>query len=120
MLFSFTCCSQTPQFDSLTPAAFEKLLTDNPDVQLVDVRRPDEFEAGYIDKAILINVQDTDFVAKAKSLLDKSKPVALYCRSGRRSKEAARLLYKEGFKVFDLDSGYLGWIAYINKKNRYD
>jgi len=116
MLFSCTCSAQKPKFDALTPAAFEKLLTDNPDVQLVDVRRPEEFEAGHIDKAILINVQEPNFITQAKSLLDKSKPVAVYCRSGRRSKEAAQQLTKEGFKVYELDAGYLGWITYINSK----
>ena len=98
-------------------ALIEKLLKDNPDVQLVDVRRPEEFEAGHIDKAVLINVQEADFVAKAKSLLDKSKPVAVYCRSGRRSKDAANMLVKEGFKVFDLNNGYLGWMEYIKTQS---
>jgi len=116
LLFSFTCCAQKPKFDSLSPKEFEKLLQDNREVQLVDVRRPDEFEAGHIDKAVLINVQEEDFMTKAKSLLDPSKPVAVYCRSGRRSKEAANMLVKEGFTVYDLDSGYLGWVDYNNSK----
>ena len=116
MLFSCACCAQIPKFDSLSAEAFEKFLKDNRDAQLVDVRRPEEFEAGHIDKAVLINVQDADFITKAKTLLDKSKPVAVYCRSGRRSKEAANMLVKEGFKVYDLDSGYLGWMEYINSK----
>ena len=117
MLFFFTCSAQKQKFDSLTPEKFEQLLKENPDIQLVDVRHPEEFEAGHIDKAILINVQEADFITQAKSLLDKSQPVAVYCRSGRRSKEAARLLHKEGFKIYELDSGYLGWMAYKNSKN---
>jgi len=116
MLFSFICFAQNPKFDSLSPKEFEALLNDNPEVQLVDVRRPDEFEAGHIEKAILINVQEADFMIQANSVLEKSKPVAVYCRSGRRSKEAAELLIKEGYKVYDLDDGYLGWIDYINSK----
>ena len=117
MLCFFSCSAQKQPFDSLSPVDFEKLITEKPDIQLVDVRRPDEFEAGHIAKAVLINVQDSDFITKAKSLLDKSKPVAVYCRSGRRSKEAAQNLAKEGFKIYELDSGYLGWIEYINSKN---
>jgi len=116
MLFSCACCAQKPTFDSVSAEEFERLLKDNREVQLVDVRRPEEFEAGHIEKAVLINVQDSGFITQAKSLLDKSKPVAVYCRSGRRSKEAANLLVKEGFRVYDLDSGYLGWMAYINSK----
>jgi rhodanese-related sulfurtransferase len=116
MVFSFFCCAKNQDFISLSPADFEKLLKENPDIQLVDVRRPEEFEAGYIDKSLLINVQEADFIKKAKTLLDKSKPVAVYCRSGKRSKDAATKLTKEGFKVYELDSGYLGWVEYQNSK----
>jgi len=112
MMFSLFCCAQQPKFVSYAPADFEKLLKENPDVQLVDVRRPEEFAAGHLEKAILINVQDDGFIKKAESLLDKSKPVAVYCRSGKRSKDAAGKLTKKGFKVYDLDTGYLGWTAY--------
>ena len=116
LLFSFICCAQKPQFDSLSAKDFEKLLKENPAVQLVDVRRPEEFEAGHIDKAVLINVQAPDFSSKANASLDQSKPVAVYCRSGKRSKEAANILTKAGFKVFELNSGYLGWVEYSNSK----
>ena len=116
VLFSVTCCAQEQKFDSLSPGDFDTLLRDNPGIQLVDVRRPDEYDAGHIEKAVLINVQESDFIAKAKILLDKEKPVAVYCRSGRRSKDAAKILAKEGYKVYDLDTGYMGWIDYVNSK----
>ena len=116
MMFSLFCCAQKPKFISYSPTEFEKVLKENPEIQLVDVRRPEEFDAGHIDKAILINVQADDFIKKAESLLDKSKPVAVYCRSGKRSKDAAGKLTKKGFVVFDLDTGYLGWMEYINSK----
>jgi len=115
MFLSFLCCAQKPEFISYSPEDFEKLLNNNADIQLVDVRRPEEFEAGHIEKAILINVQEADFLKKARSLLDKSKPVAVYCRSGKRSKDAAGQLTKAGFTVYDLDTGYLGWMEYIKK-----
>ena len=113
MIFSLFCCAQNPKFISCSPKDFEKLLKENPAIQLVDVRRPEEFAAGHIDNALLINVQDNDFIKKAESLLDKSKPVAVYCRGGKRSKDAAAKLTKEGFKVYDLDTGYLGWMEYL-------
>ena len=115
MMFSLFCCAQKQKFVSYSPADFEKLLKENPAVQLVDVRRPDEYVAGHIDNALLINVQDADFIRKAESLLDKSKPVAVYCRGGRRSKDAAEKLAKKGFEVFELDPGYIGWMEYLNK-----
>ena len=115
MLFSFICCAQKQKFVSCSPEDFSKLLMKTPGIQLVDVRRPEEFEAGHIDKAVLINVQSSDFVRQALSQLDKSKPVAVYCRSGRRSKDAAGLLVKEGFTVYDLNTGYLGWMEYQSR-----
>jgi len=118
MLFAFVCCAQKKQFESFSPEQFEKRLDENPAVQLVDVRRPEEFDAGHIDKAVLINVQDSGFLSNANALLDKSKPVAVYCRSGKRSKEAAKILAKEGFNVVDLDTGYLGWTDYLKSKNK--
>jgi rhodanese-related sulfurtransferase len=116
MIFSLFCCAQNPKFVSYSPVEFEKMMKENPAVQLVDVRRPDEFAAGHIDKAVLINVLESDFITKAESLLDKSKPVAVYCRSGKRSKDAAGKLTKKGFVVYELDTGYLGWIEFLNSK----
>jgi predicted sulfurtransferase len=38
-------------------------------------------------------------------------PVAVYCKSGRRSRNAANILVKQGYKVYNLDLGITGWIA---------
>ena len=43
--------------------------------------------------------------------LQKSKPVALYCRSGKRSKKAAAILSEKGFKVVELGKGFNAWQA---------
>jgi len=116
MVFSFSFCSLKQEFISYTPAEFEKFIQEDKSVQLVDVRRSDEFEAGHIENALLINVLDSlTFMDKANAMLDKSRPVAVYCRSGKRSKDAARKLSRKGYKVFDLDSGYLGWIKYLSE-----
>ena len=115
MIFSFFCCAQKQEFTSVTPVDFEKLLKEDVSIQLVDVRRPEEYDSAHIYNAVLINVLDSGFVDKAKSMLDKSKPVAVYCRSGKRSKDAANKLTKIGYKVYDLDSGYLGWVEAQSK-----
>ena len=52
---------------------------------------------------------DDSFAAMADSLLQKDKPVAVYCRSGKRSKRAAAILSAKGYKVFDLDKGFNSW-----------
>ena len=112
MIFSFCCCAQNQKFESFTPAEFEKLLKDDSSIQLVDVRRPEEYSAGHINNAVLIYVQEDNFISKADSMLDKSKPVAVYCRSGKRSKDASKKLAGKGYKVYELNDGYLGWVEY--------
>ena len=81
----------------------------NDSVQLVDVRTPEEFAEGHIAGAKNINVFDSDFVDEAEKALDKSKPIAVYCRSGKRSADAARELTETGFSVTNLEGGILAW-----------
>lgn len=81
-------------------------------VQLVDVRTPEEFLAGHIDKAKNINFNDPNFKQTIASSLNKNKPVAIYCRSGRRSAAALIILKEMGFKdIYDLEGGFLNWQA---------
>ena len=56
-----------------------------------------------------INVMDDSFASMADSLLQKDKPVAVYCRSGKRSKKTANILSEKGYKVFELDKGFNSW-----------
>ncbi len=104
---------------SLSAAEFEALLARDATVQLVDVRRPDEFASGHIEGAQLIDVTESDFLDRAQKALDPKRPVAVYCRSGKRSLRAAQMLQKVGFKViYNLDTGYLGWAQYQAGKKR--
>ena len=81
----------------------------NKDIQLIDVRKPDEFSSGHLENAVNMNFYDDDFEEQIKTL-DKSKEVYLYCRSGGRSGKAAQKLEEMGFtKVYDLEGGILNW-----------
>lgn len=68
-----------------------------------------EYSEGHILGTININVLDDSFAAMADSTLQKDKPVALYCRSGKRSKKAAAILSEKGYKVYELDKGFNAW-----------
>ena len=103
------CTAQQQNFESLDVEAFEKAISDTSVVRL-DVRSIDEYASGHIAKAINIDVMKDDFTTKATSLLPKDKTIALYCRSGRRSKKAAGILVENGYKVIELNSGISGWI----------
>ena len=80
-----------------------------PGVQLVDVRTPEEFNSGNIPGSVNIDVMTGHFCEEASGLLDKSRTVAVYCRSGNRSKNAAKMLSMMGYNVVELDSGYKAW-----------
>ena len=77
-------------------------------VQLIDVRTRQEFAEGHIIGARNIDSSAADFEEQISSL-DKAKPVALYCRSGRRSKLAAERVLALGYDVIELDKGILSW-----------
>ena len=84
-------------------------LIQNEDIQRLDVRTLAEYSEGHITKTININVMDDSFASMADSLLQKDKPVAVYCRSGNRSKKAAAILSEKGYKGFELDKGFNSW-----------
>jgi len=106
----WTCTGkQKVEYKNLSSAQFEELIK-SPNVQLVDVRTLAEHMEGHIPGSLNINVKDEQFSSCADDLLDKDKEVAVYCRSGRRSRTAADILVKKGFKVYNLDKGILNWI----------
>ena len=95
-------------FATMGVEEFQAFIADD-NVQLVDVREPEEFDDGHLVGAVLIDVNESDFVGKALAVLDKQRPVAVYCRSGRRSARAASLLANQGYNVTNLDGGVLAW-----------
>ena len=101
---------QKVAYKNLSSSQFEELIK-NPNVQLVDVRTLAEHMEGHIPGSLNINVKDKDgFPTAVDELLNKEKEVAVYCRSGRRSRTAAEMLVKKGFKVYNLDKGILNWM----------
>jgi len=79
------------------------------DVQILDVRTPEEYATGHIEGALLADYNGASFKEDALKVLDKGKKVAIYCRSGRRSAAAAQILSKEGFTLYNLETGVIGW-----------
>lgn len=110
-LFGMMACSSKPKdkFTNLSSDKFERLIEDR-NVQRLDVRTVAEYSEGHIPGSININILDDNFSSAADEVLDKSLPVAVYCKSGRRSRNAARLLVKKGYTVYNLDKGILNWI----------
>lgn len=104
-------CHERPLFKSVDVVEFERLVNDDAYVVL-DVRTSAEHDEGYIEGTDYnIDVLADDFVEQVKATLPKDKVVALYCRSGNRSKRAAELLVESGYSVVELATGYNGWVA---------
>lgn len=101
------CCQQ--DFENTDPEGFAALIADST-VVILDVRTAEEFKDGHIANTLNIDVNQKKFVKKAKATLPKDKTIAVYCRSGRRSANAAALLAKNGYECVNLYGGILAWI----------
>ena len=77
--------------------------------QVVDVRTPGEYSEGHLGGAVNIDWLAGGFGERAAKELDKSKPVAIYCRSGKRGGQAAQKLAEEGYEVVNLEGGIMAW-----------
>lgn len=95
------------KFKSVNEAEFAKIVADK-SVQIVDVRTAEEFASGHLENALNYDVKGADFEKNIASL-SKDKTVAVYCRSGARSKVAAQKLAEKGYNVVELDGGIMAW-----------
>ena len=90
---------------------FQKKLAEDNQIQLVDVRTPEEYNGGHLKGAVNYNYNGSDFDAQLAKL-DKNKPVLLYCLSGGRSAKAAALMGDKGFTaVYNMQGGIMKWKA---------
>ena len=85
----------------------DALAADMERFRVVDVRYPNEWEAGHIRGTVHIPL---DYVYEHTDDLDRSRPVVTVCRSGSRSAQAAADLAGEGFEVQNLSGGIESWV----------
>ena len=98
ILLSFSSCIKKPvEGVRVVDVATYETEMSKPNVQLIDVRTPAEYAEGHIANSKNINITGEDFDAQV-ALLDKSKPVLLYCKSGMRSAKASLRLKELGFE----------------------
>ncbi|MDE6286255.1 MAG: rhodanese-like domain-containing protein, partial [Muribaculaceae bacterium] len=110
MLGLNSCAAQDAAYIDTDAADFARFIKDGK-VQLLDVRTPAEYAEAHIAGARNIDIYDAGFMHDAEEALDKSRPVAVYCRSGKRSADAAARLAAAGYKVTYLEGGILAWTA---------
>lgn len=104
------CSSNSQSFINLNPIEFQTAIEKEGGI-ILDVRTPQEVSSGAIENASTIDFYDHDFERKI-SKIQKEKTVYVYCKSGGRSSQAAKLLVKSGqAKVVNLSGGIMAWQA---------
>ena len=96
----------------ITTVDFEagyRLLQTKKDLLLVVVREEEEYTTGHAENAVLFTLDTISAESAAALIPDLAAPVMVYCRTGRRSREAARRLDALGYtEIYDL-GGLIGW-----------
>lgn len=83
----------------------------NENVELLDVRTNGEYQGSHISRSELIDFNSLDFKDKLQYLV-KNKTYIVYCRIGRRSGTAVKLMRELGFKeVHNITGGFSEWEA---------
>ena len=104
------CSSSNEAIKKVDPVEFSEVVA-QPGVIVLDVRTPEEFNAGHIANAININLEGSDFTSEV-SKLDMNATIAVYCRSGNRSGVATEQMAELGFvDMYDMQGGILDWEA---------
>lgn len=114
VLILLTACGQDKGNDqeaayvNITAQEAKKIMDSQEGYILLDVRTQEEYDQGHIPGAIV--VPDTEIEARAEEVLpDKDQLILVYCRSGRRSKNAAQILVELGYTNIKEFGGIIDW-----------
>jgi rhodanese-related sulfurtransferase len=92
--------------EDITPARAAELVREG-DAQLIDVRTPEEVEAGRIEGSLHIELEQLPAQAAE---LERERPIVFYCRTGARSAMATGAFRAAGYEAYNLDGGLLAWV----------
>ena len=111
------CAAQPTEKASYRQISMEEAVTmmaEETDYIILDVRRADEYASGHIPGAIHV-ANESIGTAEIPELPDKNQLILVYCRSGNRSKQAARKLVALGYTNIVEIGGILDWTGEIEK-----
>ena len=95
-------------YEQITPMEAKEIMDTEKNYIILDVRTEEEFAQGHIEGAMMI--PDDEIMEKAEGILtDKSQQILVYCRSGRRSKNAASQLVELGYTNVKEFGGIIDW-----------
>ena len=105
---------RTFEYTQITQEEAKEMMEKDDGHVIVDVRREDEYAEGHIPGAILIPNESIE-CAQPEELPDYDQVILIYCRSGRRSKEAAQKLADMGYANVYEFGGIIDWDGEIVK-----
>lgn len=101
--------NQEFQFTNMKAVEAAKILKENPNAVVLDIRTPTEFKEGHIQDAVNIDYKADIFESELEKL-DRDATYVMHCRSGRRSANSFETFRKLGFKnIVHIEDGILGW-----------
>ena len=97
------------KYRKISFAEAKEILDNDANAVLLDVREEAEYITGHAVDAVLLPLRELDAASAAEAIPSHDTPVLVYCRSGRRSREAALILAELGYtEVYDIGS-LIGW-----------
>ena len=100
---------KTGTFKNVSVTDLNTAISEGGDIVVLDVRTPGEVSQGYVDGALNMDVNGSNFKNQAAEL-DKNKIIYVYCRSGHRSQNASKILISMGFSdVRNVEGGFIAW-----------
>jgi thioredoxin len=109
LLITIASFAQDPSKFNLSAREFANAIQAPSSPTVIDVRTPEEFESGHIERALNYDWRGKQFNKQIEGL-DRKQAVYVYCMSGGRSASAAQKMREEGFeKVYELKGGILQW-----------
>ena len=109
-----TTAAKTNEIRHVSMDDIVKIMDENKDYVIVDVRTPDEYKEGHIPNAINIPNETINETVYNK-LKDKDQLILIYCRSGSRSRQAAYKMQKLGYTNLVDFGGIINWKGKIEK-----
>lgn len=103
-----TGCGEKIIYKSITHDEATKIIADNPNAIVLDVRTPEEYEKKHIPNAISLPLEDLRN-GNFASIPDKNQTILIYCWTGRRAQDSAQLLADKGYKNVYEFGGIADW-----------
>ncbi len=95
-------------YNSISAEETKKIMSEDPEVMLLDVREKDEYSSGHINKSKNIPLSSLGYM-KDKLPKNKEKPIITYCLSGARAKHACKALNDLGYNNIYCLGGLYDW-----------